>query len=567
MGRNICHALVLVLIATTAGRLMAADVPVANPSFEVAADNGIPVGWSAWTDRGGDLSQHFAAVPFQGAPDGERILKITALKPQTCILSQKLAALTPGRWYEATAKTRCEQVQGHASSLAIEFWRGDGVNLGSIDSEALVGTCDWRTCSIRFQAPHPSQAVRLDCFLRAQSGTAMFDAVSVRATAPPNRDYSRRQVLDGGFWGMFTCFFPPFREYADDMAQAGVRWQRMGLGSTLPDIQRRADELGMVFDTCIDGMPPATEPSDPCYPVTDTKAMEAFLRRYAEKELPGVRIWECYNEPNGNTGWTLPGYINYVKAAAACVRAAKPGALIAPGGFAVPYTGYVEACLKRGLSDVVDVVLVHPYAVDEALDSHLVALARACERGGRPDIPVAINETGWATWDPATQYAEFSQFVSEHDQASYIVKLHVQALAHRVSFVAYLGWSDISPETARCDHSGNMGLVRVDGSPKPGLNAYRFMTETIGNRKIMEWSYADDGTRLYRLDGEPPLWITWNALQTTDATVDTGQTQVIACDMFGTRLQARPASGKVNLRLQADPIYLVPIGPLESLTD
>ena len=115
---------------------------------------------------------------------------------------------------------------------------------------------------------------------------------------------------------MFTCFFPPFRKYADDMEEAGVRWQRMGLGSTLPDIQDKARELGMVLDTGIDGMPPATDPSDPCYPVTDTKAMEAFLKPYAAKALPSVRIWECFDKPNGKTHWTQPGYINYVKAAA-----------------------------------------------------------------------------------------------------------------------------------------------------------------------------------------------------------------------------------------------------------
>jgi hypothetical protein len=316
----------------------------------------------------------------------------------------------------------------------------------------------------------------------------------------------------------------------------------------------------MVFNTCIDGMPAAVDPTDPCYPVTSTRAMQAFLKQYVEREAPAIRLWECFNEPNGNVGWTQPGYISYVKAAAETIEAARPDDLIATGGFAVPYTGYVESCLKGGLADVVDVVLVHPYAVDEALDSHMVALADACRRGGAPDVAVAINETGWATWDPDTEYAHLTQFVPEHDQASYIVKLHIQALAHRVSFVTYLGYSDISPDVAKSDHAANMGLVRVDGSPKPSLRSYRFMTQTIGDSKMAEWSYATDGTRVYRLEGDPPMWVTWNALGDAEITIDTGQTPVFVCDMFGTRLTTKPQQGAITLSVGTDPVYLVPAG-------
>jgi hypothetical protein len=102
-----------------------------------------------------------------------------------------------------------------------------------------------------------------------------------------------------------------------------------------------------------------------------------------------------------------------------------------------------------------------------------------------------------------------------------------------------------------------MGLIRVDGTPKPSHRAYCFMTGTVGDRRVAEWSYAPDGTRVYRFTGEKPLWVVWNALRDTEASVAVGDAQVFPCDLYGAKLTATPQTGKVTVRVGASPVYLV----------
>ena len=190
-------------------------------------------------------------------------------------------------------------------------------------------------------------------------------------------------------------------------------------------------------------------------------------------------------------------------------------------------------------------VLSHPYGVDEALDSVLFAMGEACRAGGRSDLAIAINETGWLTWDTATGWKNYGWLVSEEEQARNIVKLHVQSLAHRVSFVAVLNWNDFG---GKSDQARNMGLVRMDGSPKPSYHAYWFMTRTIGRRRVDEWTYDRCGARVYRFTGDPPLWVVRNAIREAAVTVDTGATEVFVLDICGVKRTVLPAKGKVTVR-------------------
>jgi hypothetical protein len=312
-------------------------------------------------------------------------------------------------------------------------------------------------------------------------------------------------------------------------------------------------------------MPAATDPADPCYPVTNSKDYLAMVAGAQDKAGPTIAVWEFYNEPNTNLAWTLPAYANLMCLVGKAIKARQPEAIVATGGFAPPGIGYAEACLKRDPEHVLDLVLLHPYGVDEALDTALQGMADAAARAGRPDVAVAINETGFPTWDPATGCTSYPLFFSEDEQARNVVKLHIQSLAYGLSFVTYLGWNDF---TEPSDQARNMGLIRVDGSPKPSYHAYRFMTRTVADRRVAEWSYAPDGTRVYRFTGEKPLWVTWNALREAEAeagaegevSVAVGEARVFPCDLYGTKLTATPLTGQVTLKVGTVPVYLVSEG-------
>ena len=87
------------------------------------------------------------------------------------------------------------------------------------------------------------------------------------------------------------------------------------------------------------------------------------------------------------------------------------------------------------------------------------------------------------------------------------------------------------------------------------------MTSTIGDRREVEWSYAPDGTRVYRFSGERPVWVVWNALRDAEVTLDVAETPVFVCDMYGAKLTATPQTGKVTLQVSTEPVYVVAATP------
>jgi len=471
------------------------------------------------------------------------------------------AELQAGTSYEVTAKIRTEGLVGQGAFVNVEFWRG-GYGSGSVDSEHLNGTNPWREAKIQFVAPSRRYHIKLSLWAFGGPGKAWFDDVSIRRIARPRIDVSKRHVIDAPFWGMFTCYGNYLHQFGKDMKAAGVYWQRQGLSSLAPEQQAFMEDNGMAFESCIDGLPAGKDPNDPCYPVTDSEEVRKLVQVIAAKAGPSIRILEVFNEPNTHVGWTLPAYANLLVLAGQTLKASPKGQqiLFGTGGFTSPQIGYTEACLKRGADKVLDIILVHPYAVDEPLDSQLWALADVCNRTGRPDLAIAINETGFPTWDPGTGIEVNPWFVSEKDQAIMVVKVHLQAIAHRLSFVTYLNWNDFAQEPS--DQAKNMGLVRLDGSPKPALHAYTTMTRMLGQKpRILEWDYGADGTRTYRFSREQgkPVWAVWNALQDAEVTVDVGDENVFPTDIFGTKLTVTPVLGSVTLRAGDSPVYLVPV--------
>jgi hypothetical protein len=493
-------------------------------------------------------------VKVADAPSGKAVAQIDAKINQISAFAYSLTGLTPGQWYEVSAMIKCENTVGQGTFIQAEYWI-KGYASGSIDSEHLVGTVPWTKAVIKFLAPAKDYNMILSFWQFGGPGKSWLDDVRIGKISESKIDISKRRVIDGSFWGMFTCFANYLHQYGKDMKEAGVYWQRQGGSALAPEQQKKAEELGMAFEMCFDGMPAAKDASDPCYPVSNSADYKAYVEDCLKRAGPTIRIWEVFNEPNTRVDWTLPAYNNVMCLAGKTIKEKNPKAIFGTGGFTSPDVGYTEACLKRGADKYLDIVMVHPYGVDEALDSKLYALADMCNRCHRPDMALAINETGFPTWDTATGHPVNDWFVSEKDQAAKVVKLYIQALAHKLSFVTYLAWNDI---TEPSDQAKNMGLVRVDGSPKPAYYAFKFMTKTIGDRKVAQWSYKNTGTRIYKFTGETPIWMIWNALKDTNVIVDTGKVEVFPCDVMGTKLTVKPMSGRVEWKAGNDPVYLIP---------
>lgn len=545
-----------VLLTVMVASDLSASEYLDNASFEEMDEKGMPCGWNAgvWGAERLDVASIWGIMEQPGVPLGARAARVVATGRHFSTLAQEMKNLTPGRWYEVTAMIRCEQLDGHGAFIAVESQKKDGTDNGSgcVSSPNMIGTSDWTTASVRFLAPGNDYRCVVSCYQAGGPGTSLFDNIVVRPIERPTFDNSKRRVLDGPFWGMFTCWPNYLHQYGQEMKSAGVYWQRMGTAALHPDQRDVAQKLGMAYAVCLDGMPNPDDKTDPCYPVTSSAVYRKWLAKCVQDANPTVRTWEVFNEPNTNLEWNLRGYTNLLKLVGKVIRQERPGDLAATGGFAAYQAGYVAAVLRDGAGESIDMVMLHPYVIDEPLDCLLYAVGDACAAYGRPDMAIAINETGWPTYDPATGLEDHKTFVSEAEQAANIVKLYVQGLSHKLSLVCLLGWNDFQTS----DHSRNMGLVRVDGTKKPAFHAFAFMTRTIGDRRIAGWSYEDNGTRVYKLGKDKPVWVVWNALQDAEVTVDVGANDVFLRDIYGTRLTASPQRGDIIVKATREPKYL-----------
>ncbi|NSW56559.1 MAG: hypothetical protein HPY44_11125 [Armatimonadetes bacterium] len=72
----------------------------------------------------------------------------------------------------------------------------------------------------------------------------------------------------------------------------------------------------------------------------------------------------------------------------------------------------------------------------------------------------------------------------------------------------------------------------------PALSALLFAQGAVAQPIIQNPSFEKldetgmpDGSRVYRFDGDQPVWVVWNALRDSEVTVDVGDASVFPCDL------------------------------------
>jgi len=212
-------------------------------------------------------------------------------------------------------------------------------------------------------------------------------------------------------------------------------------------------------------------------------ALAFVAKRYGTR----VAGWEMWNEPNlefFNHGENkAERYAAFVKAAYAKAKPAAPAVTFVAGALSESDASFTEDLLDAGIGGSFDAFSIHPY-------SHDVSPTEARESGYRDasfirgvpavrevlldhgqDKPIWLTEFGWST-NTTRNAKPWTNGVDEAVQAQYIRDALAQA--SRWSYVPvaiYYGLKDNGDdETSRYD---TYGLTRYDGSPKPGLAAFR----------------------------------------------------------------------------------------------
>jgi beta-xylosidase len=210
--------------------------------------------------------------------------------------------------------------------------------------------------------------------------------------------------------------------------------------------------------------------------------------------IEAVKIW---NEPNNKSHWD-PNldpewdlFAEMTRLTGQAIAAEAPGLTRVLGGMSPIDPSFLRRLEGKGALDVIDVVAVHGFPLDWNLWSIDEWPAKLAEIQAVTDKPVWVTEVG------------VSSFGSEEVQA-WGVKKTADLLIGRAPRIHWYSLYDL-PKTweATTRHKEaegssyyrhfHMGLLREDGTPKPGLEVYADYAPEMG---LCQWFHFQD----HRLD-------------------------------------------------------------------
>jgi hypothetical protein len=294
----------------------------------------------------------------------------------------------------------------------------------------------------------------------------------------------------------------------DSIKAMGARWVRfdltwawvMGGGPNTYDWSGMDSEIkgivsrGMKPLATLQHTPPWARPanctsSEACAPANASdygNFAAAAARRY-----PQIQVWEIWNEPNLANYWQpKPDAVNYtalLKAAYIAIKAVNPNAIVLTGGAApasndgtnISPINFLQTIYNNGGGGSFDGVAHHPYCYDQygcpnniatysawsQMNDTFPSLRSVMIDHGDVDLKIWVTEFGAPTDGGA-------KAVTEAEQAQMVTNAY--NLFRSYSWAGpILAWHK---DRDICSNSNDIecffGLIRYDGSNKPGYDAF-----------------------------------------------------------------------------------------------
>lgn len=206
--------------------------------------------------------------------------------------------------------------------------------------------------------------------------------------------------------------------------------------------------------------------------------------------IDSVMFW---NEPNNKSHWDpeidpdWSQFATMINMAGQAVADVNPAMTRVLGGISPIDAGFIENLKAKGVLDNVDVVAVHGFPLDWNLWSIHEWPAKVAEIEAVTSLPVWVSEVG------------VGSFGAEEVQ-TFGVSRTAELLVGRVPRAYWYSLFDLpkawGATTRHREAEGSsyyrhfyMGLIREDGTPKPGLDAYAPHAANMG---LMQWFHFED---------------------------------------------------------------------------
>lgn len=221
-------------IASTA---LAADVtPLANPSFETAAENAPPAQWAGPAN----IYTRDTTVTRSGSAS----LKYTNTDPAVYVLCSQPINLTPRKMYEISAWVKTQDITGDESgaTICVEYYDAAGKYVGGCYPQGVKATNDWTLIKgITGRIPPEATHCSFSCYARqGMTGTAWWDDVAITpyaecplATMLTSPNY-RNQVLGAAPAPIRIHCTTTLTDYPLQLTDVRLAWQL--LNETTRDI-------------------------------------------------------------------------------------------------------------------------------------------------------------------------------------------------------------------------------------------------------------------------------------------------------------------------------------------
>ncbi len=215
----------------------------------------------------------------------------------------------------------------------------------------------------------------------------------------------------------------------------------------------------------------------------------------AERYAGRIAAWEIWNEPDCSAGTgcglTDPGvYVPVLQAGFTGVRAGDPGAVVVSGGISGVNAAWIAGLYAAGGGGWFDALGLHPYqgpaaeppeapAAEHPYRIANVERVRAVMvEQGDAEAPVWFTEFGWTTGAGEGWFAG----VDEATQADYLGRA-IAMVQERYSYVTHAFVFTIRDRDDWNAYENNFGLVRLDDTAKPALDALRTANDRLAEQR------------------------------------------------------------------------------------